>query len=438
MRRSIIPLTLAFVWLLSACSLFSSGDETVEVIALTPTATAVVTPVPEGTPDANIPITNTETTQNLTIWVPPEIANRTETAALLFEEQIRQFQLSHPDVVMRSEQKLVAGQGGILSYLRSGHNVAPAILPDLVALPTNVLAAAVAEELIYPLDALLETAMIDDLYPAAWSLVRVEGEAVAYPFALTNLTHLLYTPETITATLPLVWGDLVATNQETLIFPANGNVGALLLLQFYLEYGGTLTNEAGQPHLEIEPLTNALAQFDLAQESGLIVPSSSNLATPEEVWQLYQSGSGSLALVTANLYLTQYSADFAVEYAPVPGLNGPLPSMVEGWAWAISTSDPTRQALALELLKSLVSDVNLGEWSYGSRTLPARRSAFSAWPADDVYGRFVQQELEQAAALPTEANATLINILRDALFNVISLATSPQLAAEAAAATLQQ
>jgi hypothetical protein len=70
--------------------------------------------------------------------------------------------------------------------------------------------------------------------------------------------------------------------------------------------------------------------------------------------------------------------------------------------------------------------------------LPARRSAFSAWPADDVYGRFVQQELEQAAALPTEANATLINILRDALFNVISLATSPQLAAEAAAATLQQ
>jgi len=211
-----------------------------------------------------------------------------------------------------------------------------------------------------------------------------------------------------------------------------------LLLQFYLEYGGTLTNDAGQPHLEIEPLTNALTLFDLAQDNGLIVPSSSNLATPEEVWQLYQTGSGTMALVTANLYLSQHTDDFVVSYAPVPGLTAPLPPMVEGWAWAISTSDSTREALALELLTSLVSDINLGEWSHESRTLPARRSAFSAWPSEDVYANFVQQELELATALPVEANGTLINILRDTLFNVISLATSPQLAAEAAAAALQQ
>ena len=184
------------------------------------------------------------------------------------------------------------------------------------------------------------------------------------------------------------------------VFPGAGMAGASLVLQFYLAGGGSLVNEAGQPALQVEPLTNALTQFSMAQSSDFLLVADNNITSPDEVWQLFQGDVSLLALTTAGQYLTLRSPEFEPEYAPVSGLDGPLTPLLDGWAWAITTTDPTRRALALELMASLTANENLGEWSYASNILPAQRRAFDFWPTDDGYSQFMQAELERADAFP--------------------------------------
>ncbi len=90
----------------------------------------------------------------------------------------------------------------------------------------------------------------------------------------------------------------------------------------------------------------------------------------------------------------------------------------------------------MELLTLLVSEPNFGNWSYQSKVLPAQRQAFLQWPANDPYAAFLQQELERAQAYPVSANDTIMNVLGNAVFDVISLAQSPQAAAQEAVTSL--
>ena len=168
-----------FLLLLSACDLMSN-NQTVPESTATLTPTPVVTPALQSTPAIAVPITATETTPSLTIWIPPGTVLGSEAGAALFSDQLLTFNANHPDLETHVEQKTVAGQGGILSYLRTGSTIAPSILPDLIALPTNQLATAVTEGLIYPLNDLIEPALFDDLYPAAKTMAQV-GEQLYLP-----------------------------------------------------------------------------------------------------------------------------------------------------------------------------------------------------------------------------------------------------------------
>jgi len=167
------------------------------------------------------------------------------------------------------------------------------------------------------------------------------------------------------------------------------------------------------------------------------VGANNSLVTPDETWQLFQSDSSLIALTTAGQFLSLPSGDFEPAYASIPGLEAPLTPLLDGWAWAISTPDPARRSLALELLATLTTDENLGEWSYASNMLPAQRGAFAFWPAEDSYSQFVQTELERADAFPGGMNSELLTIFQNALLNVISLGMSPQAAAEQAVMALQ-
>jgi hypothetical protein len=80
---------------------------------------------------------------------------------------------------------------------------------------------------------------------------------------------------------------------------------------------------------------------------------------------------------------------------------------------------------------------NLGEWSLAASTLPGRRNAFDLWPAADPYVRFLKNELNRSQPFPAAANAKVMNALSSALFDVLTLAKSPQLAAEEAAIAVQ-
>ncbi len=434
-KRSLFAIWLLF--LLSACDLIGRAPAQ-PAVTPTPTAETVeAAPILQSTPDIAVPITVTETTPSLTIWIPPDTLLSSEAGTAVFSNQLLAFQTTHPDLETRVEQKPVTGQGGILSYLRTGANVAPNILPDLIMLPTNQLAAAANENLIYPLDDLIDPAALDDLYPAARSLSRSGEQTIGYPFIITNLTHLAYQGSVITSTPPLRWHELIATKNANLIFPAAGQEGANLALQFYLAEGGTLVNEAGQPALDAPLLTMALQQLNQGRSNQFILQQSSNMAAIEETWQFFQEGTAVFALTTAEQYLAGRTPEFSPGYAVIAGPNGPLTPLVDGWAWAISAADPTRRALAAEMLDLLISSPYLGEWSLVENRLPSRHQAFTVWPNDDTYLNFIQLELERAQPDPAAPSSPIMEALGNAVFDVVSLAQTPQEAAGEAVTAVQ-
>jgi ABC-type glycerol-3-phosphate transport system substrate-binding protein len=433
---------LVLLLLPAACSVLEeAGLLETAVPATPPTATIAATPAFSTTPDFTFPAAQemrpaTRVVETLIVWMPPEIAARTADGAAILTDQLQEFNSAYPDLTLVVEQKPIDGPGGVLSYLRTGREIAPSILPDLIALPADQLTSVTTEGLIYPLDDRLAPDTLDALFPAAAAMARVDERLMGYPFALTHLMHFAYSSSQITQTLPLTWGRLITGTQNSLVFPADGRLGALLALSFYLDAGGGLTNEAGQPALQLEPLTLALEQLRQARDNGFISPQSVNLATSADAWQAFAAGAAPILLTTPEQVLSQRGGAPALGYTVVAGLNRPLTPRVSGWVWAVSTPDPARRALAAELIGALTAPGTLGAWSRQSNMLPARRDALDAWPQEDAYLNFVRQELERAEVNGLGASGSVMTALGNAVFEVLSAATTPRVAAEEAIAAL--
>lgn len=430
---------ILLLWLFSflvGCDLInnSNGDQQ-------PTATATsapaVTPILQSTPDIIIPAVITETTPSLTIWLPPNTVLGSENSATVFSDQLLSFNAVHTDLETRVEQKTISGPGGLLSYLRTGGAVAPTILPDVIVLPANQLKTAVNEGLISPMDDLIEPALFDDLFPAAQTMAQINEQYYGYPFAITDLTHLAYQTNVITTTPPLRWNAFAENPSANFIFPSAGPAGARLALQFYLAGGGTLVNEAGQPALDAPLLTQALQPFEQGRTTDFILLQSSNIASFNDAWEMFQTGTAAYTLTDVNHFLKNRTPENQPGYAVIPGLTAPLTPVVNSWVWAISTTDPGKRALAAELITHFIEGERLGAWSQASQLLPARRQALTQWPRDDAYISFIQLELERAQANPTIDNEPIMAVLGNAVFDVISFARTAQEAAAEAITTLQ-
>jgi len=425
--------------MLSACDLLNSGEEKDSAASATAaTVTPEATAVPQSTPVFEVPATATPAALALKVWIPPVIAVRTETGAQTFADQLLAFNGKHPEVVILVEQKEVIGPGGILGYLRTGRGVAPSVLPDMIAIPTHLLPTASNENLIFPQDDLLGAEALDALFPAAQELARPQEGILGYPFVLTELPHLVYNSHALTETLPLTWDRLISDTERSMVIAADGPDGAVLALQFYLDAGGSVENELGQPELEVERLTMALEALQEGRETGFLVPQSSSLSTPDQSWQVFLSGGANIVRTSADHFLGENRLGLPVEFTVTPGIDRPLTPLVDGWAWAISTADPERSALARDLMLELVAAPNLGAWSQDSNIIPSRRDALLAWSGDDAYYGFIQQELERAQPLPVAPNSKLLTVLGDAVFQVVSGSQTAQEAADNAINDLQQ
>lgn len=462
MRRLFILLVIWFGTWLVGCNVLTDllnqeggGAADVATIMPTPMMTAAPQSTIEFTPLLTPTVSPTpQSPPTLRIWLPPDIALRTDEGANILVNQLETFNGRYPDLEIIVEQKTAVGPGSILNYLRTGHEVAPRILPDLIALPAELLPEAAAQEVVLPLNDLLTPDMLAALYPPAARMGVVNDQMFGYPFALTNLTHLVYNRDMVTETvgtgnmitgtvvtetvplqLPLQWSEFVTDTQNTLVFPAGGRLSAFVGLQFYLASGGRLFNEAGQPDLQLEPLAEALRQLSLGRTT---LAASVAIDTQDQAWQLYQSGAVSSAWITSDYYL---GLSFVAEnngLSAAPGPGEPLTPFTNGWVWLISTPDPAKRALVAELLTFLVEPQNLGQWSSASNILPARRDALATWTRDNNYRSFVMAQLETAQAIPIGPNSRIMEALGNAVQEVLSTSTSPQAIAEETITTLRQ
>ena len=430
---------LSALLFLAGCALAEEEQGTPAVTEVPVIPTAANTPALEETPSTPEPSVSATQPITLTIWTTQEIAPISEApGGPTLMEQLSAFDTSHPDVDIFVELKTIADQGGILSYLRTGRSVAPAILPDVVLLPAEQLPVAASQGLIHPIDDILEPDADEDLYAAGRDLMEINEERYGYPFAFDNLQHLVYRSTTITETLPTAWPALVSDESGTLLFPAAGPSGAEFILQYYRANGGTLLNEAGQPSIQAETLTSTLADIQTGVSSGFVDSESGNVATIEQAWQIFQNNPAYVVQTTATHFLRQVSDgdDATYQAVPLPGPGGPLPPAVDVWTWAISTPDPARQAVSGELISWLTSGSNMGQWSLQSGMLPARRTAFDVWPDND-YVAFLRRQLDAAQPALPGSIATVLSAFSDATTSVILGLSTPQESAEQAATAIQ-
>lgn len=437
MKRSAwIHVFLLSFLLLSACDLLNNGETAVDTIITAPdtAATPAVTAVAVQ-PDSAIPITTTQETPHLTVWLPSEIALSTEESATVLADQIFAFSRTHADLTINVEQKPVSGQGGILKYLRTGQNVAPKILPDVIALPFSQLPAAAEEGLIVPLDDLVDPAVLDAFFSTAVSQVQPADQLLGLPFMLTNLPHLTYNSSMITETISLTWSEFISDTNGSFLFPASGTDGAMLTLHLYLAAGGRVADETGRAALQAEPLAKALDQILAGRNTGFISPESNSLMASDVARQALTTGTASIIYGLTDKTLSGLESEIPLGFAPLPGEDGSLPALVDGWAWAVTSSNPAARATAIELIATLTNGSELGLWSVAANRLPAREDAFAAWPTD-AYTTFVQQELAHSQPLPQAVTNEMLMVLENAIFKVLTGELSPADAALAAAAAL--
>lgn len=443
-RRQFALLTILVIpllFLVAACDVLQLGGEAPVTPSPSPTS-AVTAPTPA--PITTDPlITATQPLSQLRVWIPPEIGARTQASAEVLARQIQAFNTRYPELEIIVERKAVDGQGGIINFLRTGRPVAPSILPDLIALPAAQLADATVQELVYPLNPFIDEAGLAAFYPAATTRAQRDDDVLGYPFAMTGLTHLVFPPEIITTTVPLRWSSFVSGTTNTLLLPADSREGALFGLQFYLAEGGSLVNDAGQPDLQVEPLTRALESIAEGKPNLL---QSAQLKSLEEAWQLYQVGTsnhvwmrsdyllGERSLLEGTVAIGQPNRGFAA----VPGPARPLVPLLSTWLWAVTTPEAPRQAVATELLLFLTESQNMAEWTAVSHVLPSRRDVVGAFAESDPYFGFVGDELERAEAYPVAATNRVMDALGTAVFEVLATNDPPQAIAERAIAGLRQ
>lgn len=386
----------------------------------TPTLTVTPADLPDSQPTP-------EEERILRVWVPPQFApSAEENAGGLLQARLDEFKARRPGLQIEVRVKAESGANGLLESLAATDAAAPAIMPDLVALPRASMEAAAIKGLLHPLDG-LTTALDDpDWYPYSHQLARIQNTAFGLPFAGDALLVAGYSDP-----LPVSW-DLLA--DKTLLFPA-ADPQAFFSLALYLSQGAALLDLQGQPQLEENATTDVLSFYTrLAAGENL----SSTVLTYQDdaaAWQALKERRANMAAVWASSYLQERPAEVAL--ALIPGLGQDTITLSRGYVWALAGSDPENQALAVELAEFLTASEFLAQWSEAAGALPTRPTALASWQ-DSSLSAVLEQAGETAQLVPSNDVTLVVGpALQQAVESVLTGEALPAEAARVAAEGLK-
>jgi ABC-type glycerol-3-phosphate transport system substrate-binding protein len=120
-----------------------------------------------------------------------------------------------------------------------------------------------------------------------------------------------------------------------------------------------------------------------------------------------------------------------------PGIGGAARPFVNSWVWALASSDATNQQNSAELIDYLMTPENLGTWSTRPDICPPAAPLSIFGPRMTRIRTFVRTELERAEPFPLGSRSEIFTALENALFDVVSLSQTAQLAAEEAINEIQ-
>ena len=141
-----------------------------------------------------------------------------------------------------------------------------------------------------------------------------------------------------------------------------------------------------------------------------------------------------MVITWASRYLQNPPVDAAG--APIPTQDGIPFTLATGWAWALASPDPARQAISAQLAEFLTTGEFLAEWTAASGFIPPRSSALSGW-ANVSMQTLLNQVAPSARLFPSmDVLATLGPVLQEATIDILKDQADPVTAAEAAVGML--
>jgi ABC-type glycerol-3-phosphate transport system substrate-binding protein len=211
---------------------------------------------------------------------------------------------------------------------------------------------------------------------------------------------------------------------------------AIFLLSEYMGAGGRLPAGLSQVSLDAPALSASLEWLLSLNQHGILTPDSLQVASFHEGLDLLRTGGQGA--------VTDF-AEYAAAARTEGNLSGSLPpiaagrplTLVTGWSWALTTSDPRRQQLATALMAWLSDPKFIGSWSRAQGLLPARDDALSSWPSD-AQTQLARACLSAGVLYPSdEILTTLAPVLNQAVRSVLTQQEDPGQAATIAINSLR-
>ncbi len=328
----------------------------------------------------------------LTLWLPPIFSNFSgDLPTSLLLQRFDQFHEQNPNVQIDIRLKAEGEIGGMIDSLSKANVAAPLAIPDLLLLNNDQFEIAVEEELIISLDGRIDISSNEDWLAFGKQMTIAEGESYGLPFAGDALI-LIHRFSAIEIP-PITWIESLGES-SAIAFAANDQEALFAMLQYF----GLLSNteqasslSAIDPNLTLQ-LLNYISE---GQASGVFPFWLSQFENEEQSWQAFQEGRAPMVVAWSKRYFT--SKDDNQGGGIVPSVDGRANSFVNAWAWAVSSQNTERQALALELAEFLTDAEFLAQWSSAAGFIPSRESALVAWAPTS----------KQALALQIADNAEL-------------------------------
>lgn len=435
---------LRLITVITLLSLAVTGCDLLDLLATpspSPQRQIALTPSPSQPEPTLVPLTPTPETISpiitLTLWTTEALSPaRQDLGGQILKEQYNAFMAANPDIGIQYELKRPYEKGGILDFLLTTSAAVPEMLPDLVAIDILELGEATRLGITQPLDELISAELQNDLYPFARQACRFEGRLMALQFE-ADIEHLIYNTDKIEKP-PSTWADLLA-GEASYIFPAGGSEGAVndVFLIQYFALGGRLFDEAGHPAPDRGKIAQVLQFYKDGLDEGLIPRSVLELETADDAWPIYLAAEAAMTNVSSQRYSADRGQLKNTAFAPIPTKDGNASTIGRGWAYAIITRDPRRQAAAAKFIEWLMAPQNLAPWSQATNHLPTRRSAL-ALAAEDDYTTFLNEQLERAHFRPSlPAYGTIAQALQEAVQEVLTGEATPEEAAAEVMAAIE-
>ena len=419
---ALICLGLCLTLLLGACQGVSFNMD-VPWLTNTPqpskTSAFPQTPEPPQSETPETPPSTEAALSPLIVWVPPLFDPESSLpSARLLKTRLDDFAREQGiEIIVRVKSS--SGPGSLLDALHAARVAAPAVSPDLIALPKADLDRAAQQGLIYSSEALSGLLDQADWYAFARQAASWNGSVFGVPFmsdpyAMVHDGNSQLTPV----------GDWTAIKENFGFFGfAADDPQGIFLLTLYLEAGGKVEDPQGRPMLETEPLTLALQLLKDANASRHMSNLVTGFQTSTQVWTAFLDWKLNTAFVLVSdvLAYTPGRVD-----QPLPELIAPDITVTSAWSWAVATPASARAELAVSLAEYLTEPEFLATWTEEMRDLPARSSALNLWTQAEK--KPVLEQIAQAAViLPREDVLNIIGpVLRNATLLILRDNADPQ------------